>query len=756
MRLLKILLTLALLGPGLLSAAPALAHANLIRSQPPANASLDQSPTEIRLWFTEPLEPGFSRIILRDANGETVDIPTAEIDPTEPKQMIVAPGDLPQGLYTVSWRVVSAADGHPTEGSFAFGIGTTVAGSTAGFTLNESVPADGVAIRWLNLLSLCLLVGSTGFMVFVWQPAAPDHPPAATRMLKRLITGAWLGVGLTTLFVLLLQASIAVDTTVFEIITHPSLGTFLASSSYARLWSLRLNCWLLMGGALILIPQDRYKYPTALLLSAGILLAQSLFSHASAMPDTTAAVLADWLHLLATTLWIGGLVAFGLTLTLIQHHDTTATLAGRLVGYFSNYVRVAVAALIITGAYAAWLQVGSVEALLTTIFGQALLVKLILFVPLLAVAFINLTVTHRKLRAGQAVWAGRLRGLVGAEVVLTIGILIAVGVMTSGAPARGILAQRQAIAEAARAAQANTGYFGMQMVNNQMVHLEIYPGYVGENTFIVTPFDETGRPIEDASLIRLRFTNRDQNLGESELRPEYDPALGVYVAAGANLSTPGDWRIRMTIQRPGEFDTVVDFESAVSAAPPPPAPPVLEDTLPRLGRAIAAGLTGALLLVFGGFALVQGRQTGPRILAAASAAVGVVGLLTGALTFSGANELVVRDAWARPAGAGMTAAVYLTLENHTGQDAVLTGARVPVVDTVEIHETRIENDLARMIPLDELVIPAGGTVNISPAGYHLMLIDLREDLNVGDTFPITLQFASGQEITLDVQVQFDR
>ncbi len=754
MRLLKILPLLAAAVLALLATAPVFAHANLVRSQPPANASFDQPPEEIRLWFTEPLEADFSRIVLRDASGANVEIASTEVDSTDAKQMFVIPGDLPEGLYTVSWRVVSAADGHPTEGSFAFGIGTAVVAESTNLTVNESIPADGVVIRWLNLVSLSLAVGSIGFMVFVWQPAAPDGPPAASRLLKRLIVAAWLLTGLTSLLVLLLQASIAADTTVFEVVAHPSFWTFITSSSYARLWSLRLNCWMLLGGALLLIRQERYRYSVALLAGGGILLAQSLFSHASAMPDTAAAVLGDWLHLLATTLWIGGLVAFGLVLSSVRRQDMA--LAGRLVAYFSNLMRVSVAALIITGTYAAWLQVGSVEALLTTIFGQALLVKLILLLPLLAVALINLAVTQRRLQAGEAVWAGRLRGLVGAEIALTAGILVAVGVMTSGAPARGILAQRDAIAEAERIAQANTGYFGMEMVNNQMVHLEIYPGFVGENTFIVTPFDESGIPIEDASLIRLRFTNRDQNLGESELRPTYDAASGVYVATGANLSTPGDWRIRMTIQRSGEFDTVVDFESEILAAPPPPAPPVLVDTLPVPGRAIAAGLTGVLLLAVGGFAPFRARQTGPRVLAAASALIGMVFLLTGALTFGGANELTVTDAWARPAGAGMTAAVYLTLDNATSQDAVLTGARVDVADSVEIHETRVENDVARMIRQDELVIPAGGTVDISPAGYHLMLINVHEDLSVGATFPITLQFASGQEITLDVQVRFER
>src|SRR5690606_12983797 len=132
-------------------------------------------------------------------------------------------------------------------------------------------------------------------------------------------------------------------------------------------------------------------------------------------------------------------------------------------------------------------------------------------------------------------------------------VLLAVAVMTSGNPARGVQARLEA---AANTPQAQP-YFGMEIVDNQMLHLQIVPGMVGENTFIVTPFDEDGDVIQDASLIRLRFSNLDQNLGDSELRPTLDES-GEYMATGANLSTPGRWRIRMTLARPGKFDTIAD------------------------------------------------------------------------------------------------------------------------------------------------------------------------------------------------------
>ena len=130
-----------------------------------------------------------------------------------------------------------------------------------------------------------------------------------------------------------------------------------------------------------------------------------------------------------------------------------------------------------------------------------------------------------------------------------------------------------------------------------------------------------GLPIQDASLIRLRFTPQSGDMGESELRIGPDP-LGHYSVRGANLSAPGPWQIRMTIQRPDQFDTVVDFTPDVPAMPPPSPPPVLETAQPLPYRLPVLLLTGAVTLALGGFFL--GREHFRLRQGAALVAVGLV------------------------------------------------------------------------------------------------------------------------------------
>src|SRR5215213_3793775 len=97
------LLIIGLLSAALVINTIMLAHANLVRAEPPPNSVLDTAPVEIRLWFSEPLEQQFSKINLRDKDGNILNTPTTQIDPNDPTQMSIVPGTLADGLYTVVW-----------------------------------------------------------------------------------------------------------------------------------------------------------------------------------------------------------------------------------------------------------------------------------------------------------------------------------------------------------------------------------------------------------------------------------------------------------------------------------------------------------------------------------------------------------------------------------------------------------------------------------------------------------------------------
>lgn len=109
--------------------------------------------------------------------------------------------------------------------------------------------------------------------------------------------------------------------------------------------------------------------------------------------------------------------------------------------------------------------------------------------------------------------------------------------------------------------------------------------------------------------------------------------------------------------------------------------------------------------------------------------------------------------WGRPSFESSNGAVYLTIRNQ-GETAVsLMSVTAVIADAVEIHETKIENDVMQMRQItDGLEIPASGHVQMAPGGHHIMLIGLSQDLEEGDTYPITLHFEGEGDVEVMVEV----
>ncbi len=614
---------------------PVFAHANLSESSPQANAVLDSAPPEIRLWFTEPLEPAYSRIQLIDSTGAVIELPPSQVDPNDPYQMFIVTDTLTEGIYTVSWRVVSAADGHPTIGSFPITIGAVVGGTTTAAEITESIPVTDSAVRWINLLSLTLTVGSIGFWKFVWSPSVKERDPRIEHRMAVLIWIGWIALGISGALLLMMQAALTLGIPITEVIGNSGINAFVSSSRFGELWLIRIAVWLGLGGVLYFALVDRWFLWVALFMGIAMLLITSLYSHASAAPtDTIAAILADWLHLGGTALWVGGLIQFVNVIIALQRRpaeiNRTETLRA-LVGYFSNFARVAVISLFVTGFYAAWLHVHTVDALLSTLYGNLLLLKLGLFFPCLIIAAINLFFTNRGLAAGKDIWATRLRGLVGTEIVLTVSVLAIVGAMTSIAPAK-VIADARAV-QAAQQVPPNP-YTQTLVTDNITAVLNVEPGYVGANTFTITLTDENGAPVENATRIRFTFRNLSGSDTQSELRFEHQGG-GVYLTQGANIGSPGDWRMRAIVAIPQQFDRTYDFEHTFDAAPAPPPAPQLDPYAPLPNRTPILLVIGLFALGIGGFFLGESRMQigrGAGFIAVGLVVVGIVFLISGLST----------------------------------------------------------------------------------------------------------------------------
>ena len=173
-------------------ASPASAHALVERTTPQGDETLPTSPEAVTIEFSEPVEVSFGGIRVYDTNANRVDAGVAEHVEGR-ADAIQAPLDdnLPDGTYTVTWRVVSA-DGHPIDEAFVFhvgapgtrpeGIAPQVLGDEAGTTTGVLF---GIA-RWLMFAAMIGLAGVFLFSLLVWVRAdRPGSPEVARRYAAR-------------------------------------------------------------------------------------------------------------------------------------------------------------------------------------------------------------------------------------------------------------------------------------------------------------------------------------------------------------------------------------------------------------------------------------------------------------------------------------------------------------------------------------------------------------------------------------------
>jgi periplasmic copper chaperone A len=117
------------------------------------------------------------------------------------------------------------------------------------------------------------------------------------------------------------------------------------------------------------------------------------------------------------------------------------------------------------------------------------------------------------------------------------------------------------------------------------------------------------------------------------------------------------------------------------------------------------------------------------------------------------GDLEVDAAWARASiGTSRPGAAYFTVRNLGDEADRLTGLSSPVSAMPMLHETTLSEGVSRMAHVEAAEIPAGGELTLEPGGMHVMLMELTTPLKEGATFPLTLTFEAGGEITVEVPV----
>lgn len=118
------------------------------------------------------------------------------------------------------------------------------------------------------------------------------------------------------------------------------------------------------------------------------------------------------------------------------------------------------------------------------------------------------------------------------------------------------------------------------------------------------------------------------------------------------------------------------------------------------------------------------------------------------------NDVVIRDGWVQEGPPSQTiTAAYMVIENHTGDEISLQSASSEVAQAVELHKMQLIDGMMKMQRVEKIGIPAGGSIELKPGGYHLMVIGLKKQLKEGDTAQFILQFSNDLRKTIRLPVK---
>lgn len=125
-------------------------------------------------------------------------------------------------------------------------------------------------------------------------------------------------------------------------------------------------------------------------------------------------------------------------------------------------------------------------------------------------------------------------------------------------------------------------------------------------------------------------------------------------------------------------------------------------------------------------------------------------LLFGLFTVS---DIVIKDAWIRPGAKGMNTAVYFTINNNSDHADTLYNAKADVSNVVELHETYKKGETMGMRKTDFVIVKAKSAFSFKPGAHHIMLIDLKKKLRVGEKYNCSLFFKRAGEIKIEAIIK---
>jgi copper transport protein len=560
----------ALVAVALALALPAVAsaHAYLVKTVPAASVVLNSSPHQVALTYDEAVEPRFAIVSVTDASGSQRSIGSPRRSPANPDTLVVPlQANLRQGWYLVYWRAISV-DGHPVQGAFTFAVGPNP-GPAPQFPVPHvsatAVTPQLLIARWVLFVSVMSAIGLFTLRMLIARTVIRRVPGATLRTLTIASVAAGV-IGLIAIPVYL-DFAIANDSlrSVFDL---GALVPLFRVTAFGRGYLDMELCFALFCVAawiaLWLDRPDREQRSVAelaattgaLAAAVAVLVIPGAVGHAGQTSPRGLSLLFDFLHLVAGSIWVGGLIGLlVLWLSLTEHKPAGAPsrveVLRVVVPRFSNVAFVSVLLLLGTGIGATIIHMPAVNALWQTGYGVAILVKIGLLTGAVALAAGNLLrskpglmAEHERVERGESA-ARLLRRLASGETAVIVGAVFVAALLSSLAPPPPSFAlQNTALAKVGPGRVARTvqrGAYRLQVL--------VSPNKAAAPDAFALRITKGGQPVRGAS-VTLAFNHLEMQMPQQEYQlRELSP--GIYSRTAPALVMVGKWGLSFQITPPG-------------------------------------------------------------------------------------------------------------------------------------------------------------------------------------------------------------
>ncbi len=580
------------------------------------------------MWFSEDLNPTFSTAQVITVKNQRVDLKNAHIAPGDPREMDVSLQSIPPGVYIVIWRTQSADDGHILTGSFIFKVANPdgsipsfngalpgandLGSSTSGLSGGQ---LDGPSVFSLIMTTLVDLgvifwVGAQLWRTFVLQLTDTEGLEAqeqeqhaiekrANERFERIFS-------LPTLLVILLanvgilvgQALSITGGQWLPAFSPALLGPLAADGRFGTYWTMREIVVLLAIALTLYMLFARRRSPIIneviswayLLLGLALLIAVTMSGHAAAVNSDIMlyAVLGDWLHLLAASLWIGGMIFLAVVYLPVLRGRSLIEQARSLLAILPRYSPLAITGVIImavTGPFNATVHMDSFAQLLTTAYGRTLDIKVLLVAALLATSATHVGLLRPRLAREYAKYSAsldvapqqqetsetgqtelaeqptagpvkhlerqvarrtqRLSTILRWEPLLGVAVLVCTGLLTVFA---GTLQPPIPQGQQPGASPIKPFVTTVKTTDNKYtIKLNVSPNRFGTNVFTVTVLDSKGA-VDSNVGVSIYTTMLDMDMGTDTVNLQPD-GKGNFSSEG-DLSMSGHYEVRIQIRTP--------------------------------------------------------------------------------------------------------------------------------------------------------------------------------------------------------------